>query len=106
MMGMGSMMGISENAALFFIEYDDDFENFSGEGKRLIDKLNEETDIGECGRMDFADMSGGLELQVYGDNMKDIQTAIDYILLILEYNRELDQAEDVISEAYDKYTLY
>ena len=105
MMGMGSMMGISENAALFFIEYDDDFENFSGEGKRLIDKLNEETDIGEWGSMDFADMSGGLELQVYGDNMKDIQTAIDDILPILEDNPELDQAEAGISEAYDQYTL-
>src|SRR5690625_1983950 len=55
--------------------------------------------------MDFADMSGGLELQVYGDDLKDIQAAIDDILPVLEDNSELDQVEAGISEAYDQYTL-
>lgn len=105
MMGMGAMMGISDNAALFFIEYDDDFENFSEESKQLINDLNEATDIGEWGSMDFAGMGGGLELYVYGDNIKDIQTATDDILPILEENKDLDQVESSISEAYDQYTL-
>ena len=105
MMGMGSMMGINENAALFFIEYDDEFDNFEGESKRLIDDLNEETDIGEWGSLDFAEMSGGLELNVFGNNLDDVKTATDEILPILEDNDELDQVDASISEAYDQYTL-
>lgn len=105
MMGMGSMMGINENAALFFIEYDDDFDNFAGESKRLVDDLNEKTDIGEWGSLDFAEMSGGLELNVFGNNLDDVKTATDKILPILEDNNELDQVDASISEAYDQYTL-
>lgn len=105
MMGMGSMMGISDNAALFFIEYDDDYENFAEESKQLIDDLNEASDIGEWGSLDFGGMGGGLELYVYGDNIKDIQTATDDILPILEDNKDLDQVDSSISEAYDQYTL-
>lgn len=105
MMGMGSMMGISENSALFFIEYDKDYENFADESKQLIEDLNENTDVGEWGSLDFAEMGGGLELYVYGDNLKDIQTATDEILPLLEDNQDLDQVDTSISEAYNQYTL-
>lgn len=105
MMGMGSMMGISDNSALFFIEYDDDFEDFADESLALIEELDDSTAQGEWSNLDFGDMGGGLELNVYGDNIEDIQTAVDDLLPILEDNKDLDQVESDITEAYDQYTL-
>src|SRR5699024_9243587 len=105
MMGMGSMMGISDNSALFFIEYDDDFEDFADESLALIEELDDSTTQGEWSNLDFGDMGGGLELNVYGDNIEDIQTAVDDLLPVLEDNKDLDQVESDITEAYDQYTL-
>ncbi|RNF39477.1 efflux RND transporter permease subunit [Planococcus salinus] len=103
---MAAMGGGGDNSALFFIEYDDDFEEFSDESTKLIDELNGMTESGEWGSMDFASMgASGLELFVYGDTIEDIQTAIDQIQPLLEQNDGLENAESSLSEAYDQYTL-
>ncbi|ASK61210.1 Swarming motility protein SwrC [Virgibacillus phasianinus] len=101
MMGMGG-----GNSALFYVEYADDFENFSGEGTKVVDSLNKTTDEGEWGSIDFASMGGsGLQLFVYGDNMDDIQSAVNQILPLMKENEDLEKVESSISEAYDQYTL-
>ncbi|MBS4177749.1 efflux RND transporter permease subunit [Lederbergia citrea] len=101
MMGMGG-----GNSALFFIEYDKDFKNFSEETTKVIDALNENTKLGEWKSMDFGGMGGsGLQLYVYGDNKEDIQQAVDQILPILEKNKELEKVDSSLKEAYDQYTL-
>lgn len=104
---MDAMMGgaSGDNSALFFIEYDKDFENFSEETNKVIEKLNEDADLGEWKSMDFASMGSGLELYVYGDNLEDIETASDEILPLMEDNKDLEKAESSMSEAYDQYTL-
>lgn len=103
----GGMMGMGgENSALFFIEYDEDFENFSGESTKVINSLNKDTKTGEWGSLDFASMgAGGIELFVYGDNTEDIQSAVDKILPIMKENDDLEKVESSLSEAYDQYTL-
>jgi HAE1 family hydrophobic/amphiphilic exporter-1 len=99
-------MGGGNNSALFFIEYDDDFENFSSEGDKLIDELNGQTGVGEWATMDFsATGSNGIEMFVYGDKIEDIQTAIDQIQPLLEENKGLEKVESSLTEAYDQYTL-
>jgi hydrophobic/amphiphilic exporter-1 (mainly G- bacteria), HAE1 family len=103
---MAAMGGGGNNSALFFIEYDSDFENFSDEGGKLVEKLNKETGIGEWKTMDFASTgSSGLELYVYGDNVEDIQAAIDDIQPLMEEDKGLEKVESSLSEAYDQYTL-
>ena len=103
---MDAMMGMGgSNSALFFIEYDKDFENFSEEPSKVIEALNKDTDIGEWKSMDFASMGSGLELYVYGNNVKDIESATDQILPIMKDNKDLEKAESSMSEAYDQYTL-
>jgi len=103
---MDGMMGMSdENSALFFIEYDDDFDDFNGEGDRLVEELNDQTDAGEWKNMDFASMGSGLELYVYGDNNEDIASAVDQVLPILEDHGDLKKVESSVEEAYDQYTL-
>ena len=103
---MSGMMGMGgDNSALFFIEYDEDFENFGEEANEVIEKLNENTELGEWKSMDFASMGSGLELFVYGDNLEDIEDATDQILPIMKDNEDLEKAESSMSEAYDQYTL-
>ncbi len=103
---MGGMMGMGgDNSALFFIEYDSDFENFNDETTKVIDTLNKNTDKGEWGSIDFASMGSGLEMYVYGDNTEDIQGAVDQILPVMKENDDLEKAESSLSEAYDQYTL-
>ncbi|UFU00632.1 efflux RND transporter permease subunit [Radiobacillus kanasensis] len=105
--GSMSMMGMgSDNSALFFVEYADDYENFSEESTTVIDHLNEVTDKGEWGTIDIASTGGSsLELIVYGDTIEEIQTAVDQILPVLEERDDLENAESSLSEAYDQYTL-
>ncbi|CEG22139.1 Swarming motility protein SwrC [Planococcus massiliensis] len=101
-----AMGGGGDNSALFYIEYDSDFEEFSEESTNLIDSLNENTEAGEWSSLDFAAMGAtGLELFVYGDNLEDIQTAIDQIQPIMEDHKELENTESSLTEAYDQFTL-
>lgn len=101
-----AMGGGGDNSALFYIEYDSDFEEFSEESTNLIDSLNENTEAGEWSSLDFAAMGAtGLELFVYGDNLEDIQTAIDQIQPIMEDHEELENTESSLTEAYDQFTL-
>ncbi|MFD2209683.1 efflux RND transporter permease subunit [Virgibacillus halophilus] len=98
-------MGGGDNSALFFIEYDKDYKNFSEESTKIIKDLNKQTDVGEWKSMDFASMGSGLELYVYGDNLTDIQKASDKVENILKDNKDLEKVDSSISEAYDQYTL-
>lgn len=101
-----AMGGGGDNSALFYIEYDSDFEEFSEESTNLIEELNENTEAGEWSSLDFAAMGAtGLELFVYGDNIEDIQSAIDQIQPIMEEHDELENTESSLTEAYDQFTL-
>lgn len=103
---MAQMMGSSsENSALFFLEYDKDFPDFADEQNAIIDELNEATDMGEWKSMDFSGMDSGLELYVFGNKQKDIETAVNDVMPILEDNADLENVETSITEAYDQYTL-
>ncbi|WP_422123832.1 efflux RND transporter permease subunit [Planococcus sp. X10-3] len=103
---MAAMGGGGDNSALFYIEYDSDFENFSDESTKLIEDLNASTESGEWNSMDFAAMgASGLELFVYGDNIEDIQAAIDQIQPFMEDHDGLENTESSLTEAYDQFTL-
>lgn len=99
-MGMGG-----GNSALFFIEYADEFANFSGEDTKVINDLNKTTETGEWGTINFASTGSGLQLFVYGDNMEEVQSAVGQILPMMKENADLEKVESSISEAYDQYTL-
>ena len=103
---MAAMGGGGDNSALFYIEYDEDFAEFSDESKKLIEELNGSTESGEWASLDFAAMgASGLEMFVYGDNVEDIQTAINEIQPIMEDNDGLENTESSLTEAYDQFTL-
>lgn len=101
-----AMGGGGDQSALFYIEYDDEFEDFDDESKKLIDELNGSTKTGEWASLDFAATGAtGLELFVYGDTLEDIQSAIDQIQPVMEDNDGLENTESSLTDAYDQYTL-
>ena len=103
---LAAMGGGGDNSALFYIEYDEDFAEFGDESKKLIEELNRSTEAGEWSSLDFAAMgASGLEMFVYGDNLEDIQAAIDEIQPIMEDNDGLENTESSLTEAYDQFTL-
>ncbi len=103
---MAAMGGGGDNSALFYIEYDSDFEAFSDESTKLIEELNASTEAGEWGSLDFAAMgASGLELFVYGDDLEDIQAAMDQIQPLMEEHEGLENTESSLTEAYDQFTL-
>lgn len=106
MAAMTGGSGGGSNSALFFIGYEDDYEDFEEESTKLIEELNDQTEEGEWNNMNFAAMgASGLELFVYGDNLEDIQTAIDDIRPLLEDHEGLENTESSLSESYDQFTL-
>lgn len=103
--GMSMMMGGGGNSALFFIEYDEDFEDFTEDSKELMEKLNDQTTKGEWGTLDFASFGSGFELYVYGDDIKSITDASNQIVKSLAENDQLENVESDLSEAFDQYTF-
>lgn len=95
------------NSAMFFVEYDDETENFDQEIEDVIDELKKLTDKGEWSSQDFSGMgaSNALTLQVFGDDLADIEPVINDIEAILKENDSLTNVDSSISETYEEYTL-
>lgn len=103
---MAAIGGGGDNSALFFVAYEDEYEDFEDETANLIEELNAQTEAGEWNNMNFAAMgASGFELFVYGDNLEDIQSVIDEIQPLLEEHDGLENTESSLSEAYDEFTL-
>ncbi len=103
---MTAMGGGGDNSALFYIEYGSDFENFSDESTKLIEDLNASTEAGEWSSLDFAAMgASGIELFIYGDNLEEIQAAMDQIQPLMEEHEGLENTDSSLTEAYDQFTL-
>lgn len=99
-MGMGS-----DNSALFFIEYADDFKDFAEDTDKLMEELNEQTGIGKWASLDFMSMGGGLELVVYANTKEDIAVAVDQIMDKIKDHPDLEEVKSSIADTYDEYVL-
>ncbi|UOQ45226.1 efflux RND transporter permease subunit [Halobacillus salinarum] len=97
----------ASNQAVFYVEYNDDTENFSDETQKVIEGLNKETSKGEWGSQDFSSSgsSSDLELLVYGDNTDDIRPVIKDVEDMLSKQDNLRNIDSSLSESYDEYTL-
>ncbi len=95
------------NSALFFVEYDADTANFSQEKEQVIKDLQALTLSGEWGSQDFSGMgsSNAISLNVYGEDMSDIEPVVQRITEILKHNETLKNIESSISDTYEEYTL-
>ncbi|MDQ0221288.1 efflux RND transporter permease subunit [Peribacillus cavernae] len=101
-MGMGP-----DNSALFYVMYDPDTNNFDKEKDKVLKDLQEFSTKGEWKSQDFTGTgaSNELSLNVYGENIEQIQPIVDKTMNILKDQKELKDVDSSISESYDQYTL-
>lgn len=97
------------NSALFYVIYKEDTKNFEDVKKKLVEDLKAQVPEGTWKEM--SGMAGGmggskLAVQIYGDNLKQIQPVSDQILKwVNEDKTNFDKGDSSLSEAYDQYTL-
>ena len=97
----------STNGAMFFVEYDEDTENFTEEKEKVIAELQKTVEEGEWSSQNFSASAGSNELVlfVYGEKLEDIVPIVDDLKNIMGSHSELKNVDSSISEAYDEYTL-
>ncbi|KEZ48364.1 efflux RND transporter permease subunit [Metabacillus indicus] len=95
------------NSAIFFIEYEDDTENFEKEKEKVIEDLQADTEQGEWAAQDFTQSAGSNEVQffVYGNELKDIEPTVGEIEKIMKDNGSFKNVSSSLAETYDEFTL-
>ncbi|TCP23466.1 HAE1 family hydrophobic/amphiphilic exporter-1 [Scopulibacillus darangshiensis] len=91
---------------LFFVEYDKDYQNFAHEKEQVIKDLQKMTGKGEWKSQDISTTgSSDLNLYVYGENQKDVETAVKDLTDIMKDDDTYTDVESSLSHPYDQYTL-
>lgn len=104
-------MGSSNSkSALFYVGYHGDVKDFENVKKKLIDGLETEVPKGTWADNSAAMFSGftgnGLTLNVFGDNLKDIEPISEQILTwIKEDTKTFEKAKTSLSTSYEQYTI-
>ncbi|WP_226580382.1 efflux RND transporter permease subunit [Halobacillus litoralis] len=97
----------ASNQAAFFVEYEDDTENFDQEKEAVMADLKEMTENGEWTNQDFSSTgaSNDIQVQVFGENMDEIKPYVSQVEEILAQEEDLKDPESSLSESYEEYTL-
>jgi HAE1 family hydrophobic/amphiphilic exporter-1 len=96
------------NSAIFFVEYEDDTQNFAEEKEKVMEDLKATAKGGgEWASQDFTSTgaSNAITMYVYGNNMEDIEPVVKEVQEIMESNDSLKNVESSMSETYDEYTF-
>ncbi|EGL15711.1 MULTISPECIES: efflux RND transporter permease subunit [unclassified Paenibacillus] len=104
--GQNPMSPGPSKSALFYVEYDPEFADFTAEKKRLVQGLTD-TVQGSWKPMDMGGGVGGskLSLYVYGEKLDEIRTAADKIQALMKNRPEFDKVASSLSESYGQYTI-
>src|SRR5690606_13560630 len=81
-------MGMA-NSALMFVEYDPDTENFKKETDNVIKAFQEISEKGEWKSQDFTGMQSGLTVQVFGEDLEQIEPIVADIQEIMASHNDL-----------------
>ncbi|PJW19710.1 Swarming motility protein SwrC [Geobacillus thermodenitrificans] len=96
-----------DNAALFYVEYDPDVKNFAEEKEKVMKALDERGDKGEWQSQDVSGTgtSNVIELNVYGDQMEEIEPIVEKVADILRDHDGLTNVKTSMSARFEEYTL-
>lgn len=96
-----------DNAALFYVEYDPDVKNFAEEKETVMKALEGRGDKGEWQSQDVSGTgaSNVIELNVYGDQMEDIEPVVEEAADILRRQEALTNVKTSMAARFDEYTI-
>jgi HAE1 family hydrophobic/amphiphilic exporter-1 len=105
-----TMASANSKSALFFVGYHNDVKDFENVKKELIAGLEAEVPKGTWADNSAAMFSGftgnGLTVNVFGDNLKDIEPVSEQILTwIKEDTKTFEKAKTSLSTSYEQYTI-
>jgi HAE1 family hydrophobic/amphiphilic exporter-1 len=105
-----TMASANSKSALFFVGYHNDVKDFENVKKELIAGLETEVPKGTWADNSAAMFSGftgnGLTVNVFGDNLKDIEPVSEQILTwIKEDTKTFEKAKTSLSTSYEQYTI-
>jgi hydrophobic/amphiphilic exporter-1 (mainly G- bacteria), HAE1 family len=105
--GENPMSPGSSNNAIFYVQYNDDTDNFSEEKEKVIKDLQQATDKGEWASQDFSASAGSNEIvvYVYGETLKEIEPVVNDIQGMMEDKKDFKKVGSSISESYDEYSF-
>ncbi|WP_085523755.1 efflux RND transporter permease subunit [Tuberibacillus sp. Marseille-P3662] len=97
----------ASNQAMFFVQYEDDTENFNEEKEQVIKDLKSQTNKGEWASQNFTSTGGSNQIQllVKGDSMDAIKPVVQDIEKVMQDQDNLKDVGSSMSETYDEYTL-
>lgn len=96
-----------DNAALFYVEYDPDVKSFAEEKETVMKALEGRGDKGEWQSQDISGTgaSNVIELNVYGDQMEDIEPVVEEVADILRRQEALTNVKTSMAARFDEYTI-
>ena len=105
-----TMASANSKSALFYVGYHNDVKDFEDVKKKLITGLETEVPKGTWTDNSAAMFSGftgnGLTINVFGDNLKDIEPVSEKILAwIKEDTKTFEKAKTSLSTSYEQYTI-
>ncbi|MFP7492424.1 efflux RND transporter permease subunit [Terribacillus saccharophilus] len=104
--GGNPLSGSTGDSALFYMGYDDDYEDIQSESEAVIKDLQGLSNQGEWGTIDMTGTgTNTMQYYIYGDNVEDIQTASQKVMDLIEKDDNFTNVDSDASEQYDKYTI-
>ncbi|GGG11673.1 efflux RND transporter permease subunit [Paenibacillus abyssi] len=106
--GQNPMSPGASKQALFNLNYDPDFENFTEEKQDVVQFLEGLGGEGEWREQDFTGggLGGsGVSLQVFGPDMETLQPVVGQIMDLMRENPDLSNVDSSMSETYEQYVL-
>ncbi|MBB6444985.1 efflux RND transporter permease subunit [Bacillus benzoevorans] len=95
------------NNAIFYVEYEQDTENFAEESEAVMKELQKKAPRGEWSSMNMASTGSGstLSMLIFGDSIADIQPVVQRLEQIFKDNKDLTNVATTLSKTYEEYTL-
>lgn len=98
----------SDKSALFYVQYDPNFDEFAAEKEQLVSLLHTIDERGTWGQMDMGAGSVGgsrMTLYVYGEDAEQIQPVVERIQEDMRAIGSFDKIDSSLANAYGQYTL-
>jgi HAE1 family hydrophobic/amphiphilic exporter-1 len=106
--GANPMNPGASKQALFNINYDADFKDFTSEKEKIIPLLQGLGGQGEWKEQDFGagGLGGsGITMQVFGPDMKALEPVVEELVAKLQENEDLEKIDSSLAETYEQYRI-